>query len=485
MFAAIIIVFIIGYSAIVLEHPLHLNKTASALLTGTICWAIIALTLPPDSFFLHEKFVAFVGSLDKIPEGFAASFKAFTEKTGTEEAIALTSIEGIKEVYAHFVEHELGHHIIEIAQILFFLLGAMTIVELVDAHGGFSIITSQIKTKDAVKLMWVVCFVTFFLSALLDNLTTSIVMVTLLRKLISDREQRMFYVGMVVISANAGGAWSPIGDVTTTMLWIGGQISTAAVISMVFVPSVVCTLVPLLVLTFTLKGSIAGQPEAYDEHHEHGNKAKDTVARNVMFVCGVGGLIFVPAFKTITHLPPYVGMMLSLGFCWLVSEIMNKNVDESIKSRRSVAYALSRIDASSILFFLGILLSVGALQSLHLLTDLAIWADNAVGNLDVIVMAIGLGSAIIDNVPLVAAAMGMYSVNDFPMDHKLWEFMAYCAGTGGSCLIIGSAAGVAVMGMEKIDFMWYLRKISWLALAGYLAGAFTYLAIYSMTHGVV
>lgn len=421
MLGLIIGIFVIGYLAIAFEHPIKINKTASALVTGVLCWTVYVL------FTSHE---------------------------------------------AESIVEELSHHLGAVAEILFFLLGAMTIVELVDAHHGFKVITDRITTRNSRTLLWVLSIITFFLSAILDNLTTSIVMVSLLRKLISDNEQRKFYAGVVIIAANAGGAWSPLGDVTTTMLWIGGQISALSIIVSLIIPSIACLLVPLVFLSFRMKGDILGeQSEIEGDTHE---KSK------LMLFVGVGGLVFVPIFKTITHLPPYMGMLLALGVVWIVSELVNSDKDEEEKHPYTPAHALSKIDTSSVLFFLGILIAIGALEATHLLTDLATWMSDTIGNLDIIVVAIGLASAVIDNVPLVAATMGMYDLNTFPTDAKLWEFLAYCAGTGGSVLIIGSAAGVAVMGMEKIDFVWYIKRISLLALMGYFAGVIVYLGMYSL-----
>lgn len=441
MYFGIILIFLIGYAAIVFEHQINVNKTATALMTGVLCWTVFALGTPDANFFTEASFVAFGHENPTL--------------TGTE-------------LYAHFVGHELGHHLAEIAQILFFLMGAMTVVELVDAHQGFKIITDRITTKNSRLLLWVIALLTFFLSALLDNLTTAIVMVSLLRKLIRNEEQRKFFVGMVVIAANAGGAWSPIGDVTTTMLWIGGQITTIQTMQSLILPSLTCLIVPLLVASVFMKGNIASDDSIKEEE-------LSVTGRVTMFTVGLGGLIFVPIFKTITHLPPYMGMLLVLGVVWLASEIIHKDRDEEDKRPFTAAHALSKIDTSSILFFIGILLSIAALQSTHLLQNLAVAMDKAIGNQSLIVLLIGLASAIIDNVPLVAASMGMYDLVTYPADHSLWQFMAYCAGTGGSILIIGSAAGVAVMGMEKIDFGWYLKKISLWALLGYLAGAGVYL----------
>jgi Na+/H+ antiporter NhaD/arsenite permease-like protein len=426
MVTAIILTFIIGYVCIAFEHPLKINKTASALITGVICWAIYALS-------------AVFG--------------------GTHNS--------------HEIVEQLSHHLAPISEILFFLMGAMTIVELVDTHQGFAIITKRITTRNAVALMWIICFVSFFLSAVLDNLTTTIVMVSLLRKLVQNQQQRLLYVGMVVIAANAGGAWSPIGDVTTTMLWIGGQVSAANIIKTLFIPSLVCVLVPLIIISFRLKGDI--ELGETDNMGEPEMPAKES---NLMFFTGLGGLLFVPVFKTITHLPPYMGMLFSLGFIWVVSEIIHYNKEPEDKSPYSPTRALQRIDMPSVLFFLGILLAISSLESLHVLEQLAVFLNASIGNEDIIVTVIGLLSAVIDNVPLVAASMGMYPLAEYPIDHKLWEFMAFAAGTGGSALIIGSAAGVAAMGMEKIDFIWYLKKITWLALLGYFAGIVAYLLVY-------
>ena len=414
---ASILIFLVGYLAIAFEHPLKINKTASALLTGVLVWTVYA-----------------------ISKGDAS---------------------------------ELGHHLASTSEILFFLLGAMTLVELVDAHQGFYFVSRLIKTDKVVKLLWIVGLITFFMSAVLDNLTTAIVMVTLLRKLISNKETRQYFVGIVVIAANAGGAWSPIGDVTTTMLWIGGQISATGIIQGLFLPSLFSLVVPLLIASFVLKNQAIGHPvasEALSSIEERDGK--------IMLFAGVGSLIGVPVFKNLTHLPPYMGILLALGLVWILSELLHSEKDEAAKKHLSVGYALTKIDTSSILFFLGILLAIGGLESfgyLHALSDLL---AQSLGNQNLIVTIIGLASAVVDNVPLVAATMGMYSLTDFPMDHEMWEYLAFCAGTGGSILIIGSAAGVAVMGMEKIEFGWYLKKIGFLALMGYFAGAGLYLLLH-------
>jgi Na+/H+ antiporter NhaD/arsenite permease-like protein len=444
----IIVVFVLGYLAIALEHPLHIDKGASALILGMLTWAIYVFTIPGNASEVHH-----------IIE------------------------------HGHNGEGGLIHHLYDIASILFFLLGAMTIVETVDSYDGFSVITKKIKTTNKAKLLWIVAVLTFFFSAVLDNLTTTIVMVSLLRKLVDDRNTRLYYVGMVVIAANAGGAWSPIGDVTTTMLWIGAQLTTFTIIKALFIPSLVTLLVPLTILSFTMKGEV-DKPKfvAEDELSIPENEKK------LIFFLGVSGLLFVPVFKTVTHLPPFMGMMLSLGVIWLVTEVLNRKKRDEVKSKLSVLGVLGKIDTSSVLFFLGILLGVAALQEAGFLNTLAATLKDTLGDIYSINIAIGLISAIIDNVPLVAASMGMYEITSpemlqaatpenaewlgfFVQDGKFWQFLAFCAGTGGSALIIGSAAGVAAMGLERIDFIWYLKKISLLALLGYFAGAFTYILI--------
>ncbi len=427
----VITIFVIGYLLIALEHPVKINKSASAILTGVICWTIYAI---------------------------------------------------VEQESIHHISEQLAEHLSEISAILFFLMGAMTIVELIDAYQGFRIVTDRITTRDPKKLMWVICCVTFVLSALLDNLTTSIVMVSLLRKLVPNKNMRLFFAGMIVISANAGGAWSPIGDVTTTMLWIGGQITAVNIIKTLLLPSMVCMLIPLIYLQFTLKGEL-GVLEKHDQINEggHGHGAhsnKEVKGAKLMLFLGIAGLISVPVFKTVTHLPPYLGMLLALGVLWVASELINPDMDEAEKKPYTAAGALTRIDVPSVLFFLGILLAVGALQSMEILSRFAAFLDTTLGDNRIIITLIGILSSLVDNVPLVAASMGMYSMEMYHADHMIWEYLAYCAGTGGSILIIGSAAGVAVMGMEKIDFIWYLKKISLLAMLGYFAGAIVYLLTY-------
>jgi Na+/H+ antiporter NhaD/arsenite permease-like protein len=427
MLAALVIIFVVAYAAIALEHPIRINKSASALIAAGLLWTVYAML------------------------------------SGNH----------------HLVGEQLGESLSATAQIVFFLMGAMTIVEVVDAHSGFEVITSRIKTTKLSSLMWLVGFVTFFLSSVLDNLTTTIVMISLMKKLLDRHDDRLFFAGIIVLAANAGGAWSPIGDVTTTMLWIGGQITTVAIIKGVFLPSIVNLLVPLAVTSYFLKGREVVSPEKVDKGEMY---VTTSFERNLMFFMGIGTLVAVPVFKTITHLPPFMGILFGLGILWLVGELVHRKKEEEDKAHLTLAHALTHIDMSSIVFFIGILLSVATLEHTHILTLLAKWLDQTVGRLDVIVSIIGMVSAIVDNVPLVAASMGMYSMTTYPPDSFLWEFMAYCAGTGGSILIIGSAAGVAAMGLEKIHFFWYVKRISGLALIGYFGGICAYILQYRLLH---
>ncbi|HEY5927213.1 MAG TPA: sodium:proton antiporter NhaD [Kofleriaceae bacterium] len=511
----IIAIFIVGYLAIVFEHALHINKAASALLAGGLCWTAYVL--------------------------------------GNDQ---------------HLVNEQLLHHLGDLSQILFFLLGAMTIVELIDAHDGFELITSRITTRSRRKLLVIITILSFFLSAVLDNLTTSIVMMSLVRKLVPDDVDRRYYGGIVIIAANSGGAWSPIGDVTTTMLWVGHQVTTTNLIEDIIVPSVVSVLIPVAWIGWRLKGNLGARSGAPDETSlsrltgveaallpelagetstiklppdaaaigktlvdlklrtrtgvsivsfaaegrppEAASPTRrlcagdslvlsgtpDAIAhtiaflvagrspeptrgweRTLVFCAGTGALVFVPVFKTLTHLPPFLGILLALGGLWAVTELIHKRKNDESKGQLSVAGALQRVDSQSILFFLGILLAISALQSDGHLAALAQLMDKHIGNVDVITMSIGLSSAIVDNVPLVAAAQGMYPLTQFATDHHFWLFLAYCAGTGGSILIIGSAAGIAVMGIQRITFGWYVRHMSLPALLGYLAGAGAYLAL--------
>ncbi len=454
MYIAIICTFVIGYLAIVLEHPLKLDKTVPALIMGAICWALLALAF-------HS------GILDVVDSHGHISSMAGGHGDGHSAEEGFTNT--------------LLHHLGKTAEILVFLIGAMTIVEIIDLHRGFEILKSWVKTKKKSKLLWIIGWLSFILSAIIDNLTATIVLVTLLRKLIPNRAERIWFVGMVVIAANAGGAWSPIGDVTTTMLWIGKKVTTMGLITYLIVPSLICFLVPTFIATFlpAFKGNISNKDQ--DDI-----QVENYLSSKTMLFLGLGSIVFVPFFKTITHLPPYVGMMLSLGVVWLVSEYIHPEEDftEERKHHFSAHQALSRIEMSSILFFLGILMAVAAIESMvtggvGTLRYLAQGLDDAIPNQDIVVMLLGVGSAIIDNVPLVAASMGMYTSE---LDSKLWHFIAYAAGTGGSMLIIGSAAGVAAMGMEKLDFIWYLKKMTWLAAIGFIAGGGAFLVLYNIIH---
>lgn len=422
----IISIFIIGYIFIVFEHPIKINKSATAILTGVLCWTVYIL-MGNDNHLINEQLTAHIG---------------------------------------------------ELSGILFFLMGAMTIVELIDAHDGFDVITSRITTNNKKKLLWIICILTFFLSSVLDNLTTAIVMVSLLRKLIDNKEDRLLFIGMVVIAANAGGAWSPIGDVTTTMLWIGGQVTAQNIMLKLFIPSILCLVAPLLILSSKLKGNVI-RPEIKENISANPTSLFE---RNTVFFLGIGALVFVPVFKSITHLPPFMGVLFGLGIVWVITEIIHSKKDDEDKDSLSVLHALRKIDMSSILFFLGILIAISSLQSTGVLSSLAQYMNETIGNLNIIVPLIGLLSAIVDNVPLVAASMGMYDIVTYPQDAYIWEFLAYCSGTGGSILIIGSAAGVAAMGMEKIDFILYLKKIAGLAFIGYVTGAMCYIGLEYFFH---
>lgn len=418
MEALLISIFVIAYAAIALEHPLKINKSIPALIGAGLLWTIYAVS-------------------------------------------------------AGHVGEQLNETLSSIAQIVFFLMGAMTIVEVVDAHDGFEVITDRIKTAKMTTLLWLIGFVTFFLSAVLDNLTTTIVMMSVSRKLLGQRDDRLFFAGIIVIAANAGGAWSPIGDVTTTMLWIGGQITALAIIKGVFLPSLVNMIVPLLIISHMYWGKPVVSPVKTENNN---NKYQTTsFERSFMFYAGIGLLCAVPAFKAATHLPPFMGILFALGILWLAGDLIHRNKEEENKQYLTLGAALQRIDMSSLVFFMGILLAVATLEHSHILTSLAQWLDRTVGSQAAIVFVFGLVSAIVDNVPLVAASMGMYSLAEYPPDSFIWEFLAYAAGTGGSILIIGSAAGVAAMGIEKIEFFWYVRKISLLALIGYIGGGLVYI----------
>lgn len=455
MFVLMIVVFVLGYLAIAFEHPIKIDKAASALLIGALTWTV------------------FILNADFIMQGTDAFQDFLSSDAGRENGDA-----------KHYVTHELRHHLGEIAEILFFLLGAMTIVELIDAHEGFALITDRINTANKVKLIWILSILTFFLSSVLDNLTTAIVMSALLKKIVKSKEDLWLFAGMVIIAANAGGAWSPIGDVTTIMLWIGGQVTATNIVMKLLLPSLVCLVIPLIYLSFKLKGDVDRKLGMVERHHL-ADRTTPFEQKTVLFM-GIGALLFVPIFKTVTHLPPYMGILLGLSVLWITTEILHRSKNKADKSQLSVIGVLQKVDTPSVLFFLGILAAVGALQSAGHLGILAGFLESTIGNLYAVNVTIGLLSSVVDNVPLVAGAMGMYELLPqsaaiipgvaYPVDHSFWTFLAYCAGTGGSCLIIGSAAGVATMGILNIDFLWYVKKVSWLALMGYLGGAAVFIA---------
>lgn len=452
MEALLIVLFVIGYLSITLEHPLKLDKTVPALLMASIMWALLAVGF-------HQGWFSVV-------DGYGAIFNITSGNIHQQE---------------HGFENLLLHHLGKTAEILVFLIGAMTIVELIDLHKGFDVLKDMVKTKSKFKLLWITGIIGFILSAVIDNLTATIVLISLLRKLIKNREERIWYASLIIIATNAGGAWSPIGDVTTTMLWIAKKVSAAGLSEYIIIPAILCFVVPYALASRMkiFKGNIEIETSSDEEHQK-------LLSSKTMLWLGLGAIVFVPIFKTFTHLPPYVGMMLSLGVVWMVSEYIHPedNFDKSKKHLYSAHKALSKIEISSILFFLGILMSVAALESLVFgsingqevgtLRYAAESISSAIPNMDVVVILLGALSAVIDNVPLVAASMGMYT---YELDNPIWHFIAYSAGTGGSMLIIGSAAGVAAMGMEKIDFIWYLKKITWLAFAGFIAGALAFIAI--------
>ena len=449
------IVFVLGYGFIVFEHVNHINKAAIALLLGSLLWAIYSL-----------------GAEGILSLGYSSSWKTF-EGLGNS----------LKDVHEFIVEGELHKHLAETSSILFFLIGAMTIVELVDKYQGFRIITTKIQSSSAIKLLWIISFLTFFMSALLDNLTTTIVILTVLRKLISQQKNRWIFASMVVVSANAGGAWSPIGDVTTIMLWIGNQVTSMGIIKTIFIPSFINMVLCTFLFSLMLKGQTVRPVLAEEENTEFTTRGEQLF----MLIVGSLALISVPVFKTITHLPPYLGMLLGLAALWIMTDRYLRKRAYADKRKLTVMSVLTSIDMPTVLFFMGILTAVAALQSAGHLDLLANYLDEKVKNIYVINIIIGMVSSVVDNVPLVAASMGMYKIagahavgymSHFVQDGTFWSFLAYCAGTGGSILIIGSAAGVAAMGLERIDFVWYLKKTSLIALAGYLAGALAFYILF-------
>jgi len=455
IFVLMVIIFIVGYTFIALEHPIKVDKAATALLMGTLLWAVYALN-----------------GVDVLSYGqdYSRSWKEFAEVHGIEGHNLASYVEQVREFIVH---HEIMEHLADISTILFFLLGAMTIVEVVDQHEGFKLITDKIRTTNKVKLLWVLSVLTFFMSAVLDNLTTTIVIIALLRKLVDDQKTRWFYAAMVVVAANAGGAFSPIGDVTTIMLWIGGQVTSANIIMKLFIPSLATMVIPLILLSFTMKGNVT-RPKV-NENEEALTTSKQQM---LMLIMGVSALLFVPVFKTFTHLPPYLGMLFGLSIIWITTEIMHKDKRHDENFGLTVIKILQRVDVPTIFFFLGILTAVAALQSAGHLDLLAMTLKDWGLGVYPVALIIGVLSSVVDNVPLVAASMGMYPIDpthvQFMQDGIFWELIAYTAGTGGSILIIGSAAGVAAMGLEKIDFIWYMKKISLLAALGYFAGAGIY-----------
>ncbi|MBU0664573.1 MAG: sodium:proton antiporter NhaD [Proteobacteria bacterium] len=426
MMTMIAVVFICCYAIIALEHPIKISKSAIALIAAGLMWTLYSFASP---------------------------------------------------LGVHEVVNQLTEKLAETAGIVFFLISAMTIVEVTDSHGGFEVITSRIKATRLSTLLWVIAFIAFFLSSILDNMTTTIVMIALMKRLLKNHSQRLFFAGMIVIAANAGGAWSPIGDVTTTMLWIGGQITTVNIMKTTFLASMVSMIVPLIMASSLLRGSVVAPDRV-----EQGSAKTTRFEKSVMFFMGMGSLLFVPIFKSVTHLPPYLGILLALGVLWLVGDLLHRNKSAEVKENFTLAKALRRIDMASVVFFIGILLAVATLSANGMLPSLAQWLDFKVGNQSIIVIIIGLVSSIVDNIPLVAASMGMYPLAQFPPDSFVWSFMAYCAGTGGSILIIGSAAGVAAMGLEKIEFFWYAYRIGPLALVGYMCGIATYILQYKLMH---
>ncbi|KAF0144856.1 MAG: NhaD family sodium/proton antiporter [Nitrospirae bacterium] len=427
MMTMVAVVFVLAYATIALEHPIKINKSATALIAAGLMWTLYSFASP---------------------------------------------------LGAEGVSHQLTEKLAETAAIVFFLICAMTIVEVTDSHGGFEVITSRIKATKLTSLLWIIGFIAFYLSAILDNMTTTIVMVALMKRLLKEHKQRLFFAGIIVIAANAGGAWTPIGDVTTTMLWIGGQITTGAIMKGLWIASMINLLIPLIIASFMLKGNVVPPDKV-----ENGGAANTTqFEKTLMFFMGIGALIFVPIFKAVTHLPPYLGILLALGVLWLAGNILHRKKSAEEKEHLTLTKALRRIEMASVVFFIGILLAVATLSANGMLPSLAQWLDVKIGNQSVIVIIIGLVSAVVDNIPLVAASMGMYPLAQFPPDSFLWEFMAYCAGTGGSILIIGSAAGVAAMGLEKIEFFWYARRIGPLAFAGYFAGVAAYIIQYNLLH---
>lgn len=454
------IIFVIGYAAIALESYIKVNKTATAMFLGVLLWVL--LIFDAEQILLLDIGGQFNDFLKLHPE--------------------FLSLPQWEQYVKYIAEDQVLGYLGEISEILFFLMGAMTIVEIIDQHGGFNIITDRIKTRSKLRLIWLLPVITFFLSAVLDNLTTAIVMVALLRKLIDRRQDRWLFAGVIIIASNAGGAWSPIGDVTTIMLWLNGNVTAVGIIKHLFLPSFISLVVPLILLSFFLKGEFSTLKHSAENHQANGTTKME---RNVIFILGIGALVFTPIFKILTHLPPFLGMLLGLSVIWIFTEIMyhrKQDLDETEK--KTVTRVIKNVDFSTILFFLGILFAIDALQTAGHLSIVSNWLDKEFSSVYLSNIFIGLVSAIVDNVPLVASVMGMHpielstAIGNYSPDGIFWNLLAFCAGTGGSILIIGSAAGVAVMGLEKIEFVWYLKRISVLALIGYLSGVLTYFLMY-------
>lgn len=458
LFYLMVAVFIAGYMLIVFEHLNKIDKAASALLTGALLWTILVIDGPAImQVNLNQNWLSYASD---------------------------TGLNGAKSAMSFITQHAVIEHLGDVASIIFFLLGAMTIVGVIDRYQGFRIITDRIHTSNRIKLLWIISLITFFISALLDNLTTTIVMIALLQKLITRRDNRWLFAGMVVIAANAGGVWSPMGDVTTIMLWIGGQITAASVVTTLFIPSFTAMLVPLIILSFAMKGQTSRPSVSLEDSNEF-IPFKD---RLIILILGLSALLAVPLFKALTQLPPFLGMLLGLGALWIYTDRRLKGQTMLDKRKLNIVKILETVDTATVLFFLGILLAVAALQTAGHLNLLANWMDKSIGNIYGINILIGILSSVIDNVPLVAASMGMYNIAPadsvdallpFITNGNFWTFMAYCAGTGGSILIIGSAAGVAAMGMEGIPFFWYLKRISLLALIGFVSGAAVYMLMFA------
>ena len=469
MLSLILIIFLVGYLCIALEHPLKVNKAGTALLTGTVLWVLY--------IFAADKFVPAVSG---------TGFEIFRSLNPS-----IAELPVFKQCVQYVLSHQMLESIGEIAQTLIFLIGAMTTVELIDSHGGFSFITDRITPRDKRRLLWIITTITFFMSAVLDNLTTSIVMIMLIRKLLGNYRERWVFGSIIIIAANSGGAWSPIGDVTTIMLWVKGNISTGETIPNLILPSIASAVVPTFFVSRWLKGSVT--PPRQKVGDAEANPLLAVLSRSdrfTIFLMGVIGLLFVPVFKTVTHLPPFVGILLVVGVLWIYTEILyhRRKVDEAVAMRLS--RVIQRIDGATLMFFLGILLAVEVLRYSGILGSFSEWLDATIGNVFAVNIIIGTLSAVVDNVPLVAGAMGMYPLAtevmvaassnpeylmNFMQDGIFWQFLAYCAGVGGSMLIIGSAAGVVVMGLERINFIWYLKNISFYAMLGYLAGAGIYI----------